>query len=69
MLGFDEKTTSEAEYSRMSRLYVDLWKGFFTIPVDWPGTPFRRAIIARNGLQDVSFYFLSSLFSVLFSVC
>ena len=51
-MGFDAQS-SDAEYSRVSQLYVDLWGGFFTIPIDLPGSKYRKAIQARNELREV----------------
>ena len=51
-MGFDAQS-SDAEYARVSQLYVDLWGGFFTIPIDLPGSKYRKAIQARNELREV----------------
>jgi cytochrome P450 len=39
-----------AETDRLSKLYTDLIHGTLTLPLDWPGTPFRRALQAREHL-------------------
>ncbi|KAL4519214.1 hypothetical protein Ndes2437B_g05074 [Nannochloris sp. 'desiccata'] len=51
VLGFDVTRTSTSEYDRMSQLFTDLWAGFFTVPVDVPGSNYRKALKARDELQ------------------
>ena len=53
VLGFDASKTSLSEYDRVSGLFTDLWAGFFTVPVDVPGSNYRKALKARNELRKV----------------
>jgi cytochrome P450 len=51
VLGFDGTKTDVSEYDRVSTLFTDLWAGFFTLPLDLPGSNYRKAVKARDELR------------------
>ncbi|PIK40023.1 putative cytochrome P450 26A1 [Apostichopus japonicus] len=45
LCGFDHK---EIEGGEMADTFMDFTKGFFTLPFDLPGTPYRKALLAKK---------------------
>jgi len=52
VLGFDVTRNSTSEYDRVCQLFNNLWAGFFTVPIDMPGSNYRKALKARDELQN-----------------
>jgi cytochrome P450 len=61
VLGFDVTRTSPTEYDRVSHLFTELFAGFFTVPVDVPGSNYRRATRARDELRKTILQNLETL--------
>jgi hypothetical protein len=51
LAGFDERWTSPEGYAKVNQCYLDIWKGFFSIPLNFPGSKLRTAITARETIE------------------
>jgi hypothetical protein len=55
LVGFDKEWTSPEGFAEINAIYKRWWGGMFHIPLDLPKTPFRRALLAKDELDAVSF--------------
>lgn len=53
LMGFDASWTSPERFELMSRCFNDLWEGFVSVPIDLPGSGYRRAKHAKQELDQV----------------
>jgi cytochrome P450 len=61
LAGFDERWTSPEGYNFVNQCYLDIWKGFISVPFDFPGSNIRKGANARLKLQQLVSDSLSDL--------
>lgn len=51
LVGFDETWTSPEGFAEINEIYKTWWQGIFNIPLDAPGTAFRRSLNIKKELD------------------